>query len=129
MTQKKSHSRALKSVIAGSAIALLLLGVSATPAYANGSNWRYCYPGNTVSGSSGSSWATTSATNSGICGQVQVRDWYQYTSSSTTYWTTWRSSTGTSITVNLPAGQIGLGGQHKVSNPQPGYQTLFPFNT
>jgi hypothetical protein len=108
---------------------MLLVGVSATPAYANGTNWRYCYPGNTVSGASGSSWATTTATYSSICGSVQVRDWYKYTSSSTTYWTGWKSSTGTYVAVNLPTGQIGLGGQHKVSNPQPGYPQLFPFSS
>lgn len=126
---KGIRTTTLKSIVSGSAIALLLVGLSATPAYANGTNWRFCYPGNTISGSSGSSWATTSATYSGICGSVQARDWYQFTSSSTTYWSAWKSSTGSSVTVNLPAGQIGLGGEHKVSNPQPGYTGNFPFGT
>ena len=126
MTTEITRS-ARRAITAGAAITLLLLGASATPAYANGSNSRLCSQGTTVQGWSNTGGAYTNVPN-GNCARAIVRDWYQYTSSSTTYWTGWRYSSVTAAAF-APSGAIGLGAQHKVETPGSGYAGNFPFNT
>ena len=126
MTPEITRS-ARRAITAGAAITLLLLGASATPAYANGSNSRLCSTGITASGWSNTGGAHTSISNGG-CGRSAARDWYQYAGGGSTIWTPWVFSVGTAHAY-APTGAIGLGAQHKVETPGSGYAGNFPFNT
>ena len=126
MTTEITRS-ARRAITAGAAITLLLLGASATPAYANGSNSRLCSQATTVSGWSDTGGAHTYVPN-GNCARAMARDWYQYSGGGTTYWTVWKYANVTAHAY-VPAGAIGLGAQHKVETPGSGYAGNFPFNT
>jgi hypothetical protein len=112
-------SGAISSTVAAAALLVLAVG---GPANALGSKSLQCAFANSFSGSSYSYGAQTQQENNSGCGNVGVRYFYQTYAGSPVYYSGWSYA---SRAVGISPGNIGLGGNHKVTSPGLFYGSSF----